>query len=124
MAKTFFRGISFPFRKSSTSLPAAASDDELINQSLLQIITTGKQERVMRPDFGTNVYSYVFENNDLIFEETIRADIMAAIAKYETRVIVQSVDAERDDTSATVTIRYVNVSTRETGEISVDIPRA
>lgn len=124
MAKNFFRGIAFPFKKSSFSLPAASIDNDLIKQSLLQVLTTAKGERVMRPDFGSNVYAYVFENNDLILQETLRADVMSAIAKYETRVIVQGVDVERQDESVVITVGYVIVATKQTDEIRIEIPTA
>ncbi len=124
MAKNLFRGIGFPFAKSSAALPAPAVDDALVKQSLAQIVLTSKGERLMRPDFGSNAMAFVFENNDLVFQETVRSDVMTAIAKYETRVIVRSVDVEQDDEKATITINYINIVTRQDQTIEVDIPKS
>jgi phage baseplate assembly protein W len=120
--KASFIGIAFPFQASSTSLPAVATDDDLIKQSLTQIVLTGKGERVMRPAFGTNAYAYVFENNNLVFQEMVRADLMAAITKFETRVIVQSVEVTRNDVEAIIVINYVVLLTRQQQTLKITMP--
>jgi phage baseplate assembly protein W len=122
MPKAAFLGIAFPFQRSATSLPAAITDDDLIKQSLTQIILTGRGERVMRPTFGSNAYSYVFENNSLVFQETVRADVMASISKVETRVIVQSVDVTRDDVTAFIKIIYIVLSSQQQQTLKISIP--
>ncbi len=124
MARTSFIGIAFPFKRSPTALPAAVSDNDLIRQSLAQIVLTGRGERIMRPAFGSGAYGFVFENNSQVFQETVRADIMNAIGKFETRVIVQSVDVTRDDTQATIDISYVVLATRQEQAIKITVPIA
>lgn len=125
MARATYKGIAFPFAKSSTAFPAGATDDELIRQSVIQIVMTGKGERVMRPDFGSNAYAFVFENNDLVLKETIRADIMSAITRYEPRVIVRDVEVTREETETAagnvvdVRVIYVVIATKQ--QQSVDI---
>lgn len=78
----------------------------------------------MRPAFGSGAYGFVFENNSQVFQETVRADIMNAIGKFETRVIVQSVDVTRDDTQATIDISYVVLATRQEQAIKITVPIA
>lgn len=117
-----FRGIAFPFGKSATSLPAPAFDNDLIKQSLFQIIMTAKGERAMRPEFGSNVTSFIFENNDLVLQETIRAETMSAISKFERRVIVRSVDVAQEDTVVTITVSYIVTSTEQEQALEVSIP--
>ena len=119
---TLFRGISFPFRKDDTGFPASATDDELIEESLVQIALTGKNERVMRPEVGTNAYSYVFENNDLILQEKMRADLMASIARYEPRVIIRNIETEREDNQVLATIFYVVKTSGELRQVQVSFP--
>ncbi len=107
MATSFYSGISFPFRRSATSLPARATDNELIRQSLVQIVSTTKGERVMRPDFGTNVINYIFDNNDDLLAELIRSDLFSAVGRYEPRVILTDVQVVRSDETVDVTLLYV-----------------
>lgn len=118
-----FRGIAFPFSKSAAALPAPAFDDDLIKQSLFQIIMTAKGERAMRPEFGSNATSFIFENNDLVLQETIRAETMSAISKFEGRVIVRSVDVLQEDSFVTITILYVVKSTRQEQTLEISVPR-
>lgn len=122
MARTNYRGIALPFKKSSTALPAPVVDDDLIKQSLVQIVLTGRGERIMRPDFGSNAYAFVFENNDSVLQETIRTEVMSAIAKFETRAVVRTVDVTRTDTEVTVTINYIVVATRQEQTVAITMP--
>jgi len=122
MARTSYRGIALPFKKSATALPAPVVDEDLIKQSLVQIVLTGKGERIMRPEFGSNAYAFVFENNDLVLQETIRTEVMSAIAKFETRAIVRTVDVTRSETEVVVTINYVVIATRQEQTVAITMP--
>lgn len=119
MASSFYSGISFPFRRSSTSLPARAVDNELIRQSLVQIVSTTKGERVMRPDFGTNIINYIFDNNDDLLVELIRSDLFSAIGRYEPRVILTDVQVVRSDETVDVTLLYVVTFTGASDTVGV-----
>ncbi len=119
--KTTYRGIAFPFGRSSTSLPAAVTDEELVAQSIQQIVLTAPGERVMRPDFGSNAYAFVFENNDEILEELIRSEVVGAIGKYEPRATVQNVITERDGSQIIVTIQFVVNLTGRVATVSVPL---
>lgn len=123
MASTFFfRGFKFPFQSGSTSFPATASDDELIKQSLIQIVLTQKGERVMRPDFGSRTLSFIFENNDDTLAEALRTDLAVSIAKYEPRVALRKINVTREDTKVLVDIQYVVIATRQEQQLSVSVP--
>lgn len=120
--KTTYRGIAFPFGKSASSFPAAVSDAELVKQSIQQIILTSPGERVMRPDFGCNAYAFVFENNDEILAELIRAEVTGAIGRYEPRAIVRTVLTERNASSIIITIKFVVSLTGQQETVSVPLP--
>lgn len=123
MATTaFFTGFKFPFSGNETSLPAAATDNDLIKQSLIQIVLTQKGERVMRPDFGSRAMSFVFENNNETLAEAVRTDITSAVAKFEPRVILRKVQVTREDNSVTVDLQYVVLATRQDQRLKVAIP--
>jgi phage baseplate assembly protein W len=124
MATAFFRGIKFPFSKGSTALPAPATDSDLIKQSLIQIIMTGQNERVMRPDFGSGVLRFIFENNDDLLNEMIRAEVTAAVGRFESRVAIQDIVIERDEEKAEVviTLVYVLTTTRQQDTVEIVVP--
>lgn len=120
---TQFVGIAFPFTKSETSYPAQAVDNELVRQSLLQILATGRGERVMRPDFGADVHKYLFDSLDTGLEDLVSTEVRAAIGKYEPRVAVQSVQVDRGDTSLVVTVTYVVLATKKQTTLSLTLER-
>jgi phage baseplate assembly protein W len=97
MADSRLRSFSFPFRKGDRAFPTQAVDADAIKSSVIQIITTQRGERVMRPDFGCNAFSYVFENNSDEFRINAEREIRTAISKWEQRVVVESVTITSDD---------------------------
>lgn len=123
-----YTGISFPFRKSDTGLPAKAEDEELIKQSLTQLVLTGKGERVMRPDVGSNAYRYIFENNDSALLALVQTEIQQVVSKYEPRVALVGVsvtkgekNTEEADAAIVITITYVILASRTTGTLSISV---
>ncbi len=118
----FFRGFKFPFSGGTLALPAEATDNDLIKQSLIQIVLTQKGERIMRPDFGSKAMSYVFENNNDMLAEIIRTDIATAIAKYEPRVILKRVAVTREEETVVVDIQYVVLATRQDQRLKITMP--
>lgn len=116
-----FRGIAFPFGKSPTGFPAVVEDAELVKQSLIQIVTTARGERVMRPDFGSSAFSFIFENNNVLLAELIRDELTAAIAKFEPRAIVRNIVVERKRSQVIVTINYVVSLTGKQDSVSIPL---
>ncbi len=116
---TQYKGIAFPFRKSSSSFPAIATDDALIRDSIMQIMATQKQERVMRPDFGANVFRFVFANNDDFLVDLISTETRTALTRFEPRIIIQDVQIQQSDNQIISTISYVIRSTGQTQTLDV-----
>lgn len=97
----FGRGWAFPpsfntNMNANTSGVAMVLDIEDIRQSLLILFSTQPYERIMRPDYGCDLQSAVFENisNDLIAD--ISSKITDSILRYEQRVTLVSLDITQD----------------------------
>jgi phage baseplate assembly protein W len=118
---TYF-GIKFPFGKSTTAIPAPVEDLDLIKDSLIQIVTTGRGERIMRPDFGSSAFSFIFENNNVVLSEMMRDEITTAIAKFEPRVVVRDVLTEKQDNEVVVTILYIVNLTGQQDFVEISTP--
>jgi phage baseplate assembly protein W len=117
-----FRGISFPFRKGPTSFPEKSEDADLIRQSIIQILLTGRGERLMRLDFGSGVMSTVFQNNGDLLQSMLEAEVLSAIGKYEPRVIVRGVSVEQPgEGHVIVTVTYTVLATRYTDSVSLQL---
>lgn len=108
-----FTGIAFPFQKIGAEFPATAEDQTLIRDSIVQIITTVRGERLMRPDFGCGALTHVFDNNDMVLAENIRAETLSALSKYEPRIMVTSINVVQKDETITLEIVYVLKATRQ-----------
>jgi len=106
---------AFPFRKGDLAFPKQATDLDAIQASVIQIVTTMRGERVMRPDFGCNAFSYVFENNSDSFRVNAEREIRHALTKWETRIRVDGVDITSDDITEPgqilISISYTVLST-------------
>jgi phage baseplate assembly protein W len=72
------------------------ADDEAIRQSLLLLISTRPGERVMRPEYGCDLHRLVFSPNDDTAAGLAIHFVRQAVERWEPRVEVLSVDADRD----------------------------
>jgi phage baseplate assembly protein W len=118
-----YQGLKFPFQKGDTSFPAAATDDELIQDSLIQLVLTRNGERIMRPDVGTNALTFVFENNDEVLSNLLRSEIQGVVAKYEPRVQIIDMVVEQRDTTVILTITYVILTTGRVASATIPVPK-
>jgi len=66
-------------------------DTELIGSSLKLILTTTKGERLMEPDFGTNLKAILFSGDLRMASVMARQEIQQAISIQEPRVSVNSI---------------------------------
>lgn len=82
-------GLAYPMgAETGKGYFAKRSGPELIRSNLSQLLKTLKGERVMLPDFGTNLYYYLFEPLDKKTFTDIRDDILRAISTYVPEVNV------------------------------------
>ncbi len=98
----------------------------LIKNDLLQLLMTTPGSRYMRPDFGTNLKSSLFEPLDQQLLSSIKSSISTAIAKFEQRVTVTvNVTADvSDSTGHTIKVDIVGYenSTSEKIRINLALP--
>lgn len=69
---------------------------EDIEQSIYILMSTIPGERLMRPDYGCDLYSLVFENFDQTVQTRAIDMIKTAILHYEPRVKVEKVTIETE----------------------------
>lgn len=117
------RSIAFPFKKGNLAFPAVANDRDAILASLIQILTTNRGERIMRPNFGCNAFSFVFESNVEEFRLKAERDIRQAISFWEQRVRIDSVaissDPVTEPNQIIISVTYTIVVTGETDVVTV-----
>lgn len=89
---------------------AKQSGVELVRNNLNQLLKTIKGERVMLPNFGTNLPYYLFEPLDRQLFLSIRQDILEAISRYGQGVEVQKLTVLPNDQITLEGVQGLNIS--------------
>jgi hypothetical protein len=90
MAK--FSGVPYPIQKDPKGYFRKQSDLNQIKSDLLILLLTNPGERVMLPEYGTDLRGLIFEQNDSILASKARDIIIASIRQWEPRVTIQQLD--------------------------------
>lgn len=92
------QGWSFPpvFDSNSGQVSMSAAEDN-IRQSVWTILSTSPGERVMRPDFGCDLKSLMFEESDQGLKRDIVSMVSKSLLVYEPRIQVDFVEAIEDE---------------------------
>jgi phage baseplate assembly protein W len=80
------------------------SDLEVLASSIKMLLITAKGERIMNPDYGTDLRRIIFELNVGAIESVIQQEIVSALNTFEPRASVHSIQVDRTTDSRTVTV--------------------
>ena len=108
------RGWHFPVQVDATARGLAyAEGPEKVRESIWIVLDTEPGERIMRPTFGCGLRRYLGEPNTVAVRALIRHDVEQALALWEPRIVLSSVDVTPGDDPSLVeiTIAYVHVRT-------------
>ena len=99
MAATY--GIDFPFRNSLKGdfLRMTESPEREVRANLIHLLLTSKGSRYYLPDFGTRLYEYIFDQNDVVTFGLIEDEIRESVKKYIPNLDINSINvvsAEND----------------------------
>ena len=75
---------------------AMSQGDNDIASSIVLILSTPRGTRVMRPDFGSSIHDYVFAPNNATTAGLLQYHVQEALARWEPRIEVTSVDVQPD----------------------------
>jgi phage baseplate assembly protein W len=92
MATTY--GIDFPFKDSPKGdyLNMTDTPEREIRADLIHLILTRKGSRYYLPDFGTRLYEFIFEQNDMVSYTLIEEEIREGVKKYIPNLDINSID--------------------------------
>lgn len=89
-------GMKFPPQVNpATGRFELTEDKECIKQSIYLILMTHKRERIIRPDFGTDILNFIFLENNSTMLNIMISDLEKDIIKNEPRV--ENVKVEFDN---------------------------
>ena len=88
-----FKDINITFKKHPVTNDLVVSRDaSAIKQAIVNLLLTNRGERVFQPDYGSNIRSQLFEPLDYATAASIKSSILYTIAKFEPRILVESLD--------------------------------
>lgn len=70
-------------------------DLEILTSSVKMLLLTSKGERVMLPEYGTNIRLILFEFQSAGVESMVQQEIVDALTKWEPRVALQYLSVEK-----------------------------
>lgn len=91
------KGWAFPVGTDSGDGVALSTYERNIEDCILVILGTALGERQMRPDFGCGIHDLVFAPNNAHTAGLITYYVEEALAKWEPRIRLVSVDVDRSD---------------------------
>ena len=117
------KGVSFPLRIGNNGGFVMSKDNTHIEESIVQILSTYFRERVMRPDFGTSIDRQIFEPNDVELQALIKYEIVDALSKYETRIVVDedNIQVSGDSNVLELSISYAMADYTNMGLVETKI---
>lgn len=95
-------GINFPFNDSFNGdfLKLTETPEAEIKSNLIHLLLTKKGSRYYLPDFGTNLYQYIFDQLDDITIGKIEDEIINAVEKYIPNLTINKIIIESLDDSS------------------------
>lgn len=89
-------GWSFPVCPEAGGRVEMAAYEEDITQAIRIILSTNRGERVMRPDFGAGLNSFVFEPVSQMTMQRLKARVEESLIDWEPRIDVLAVVVTTD----------------------------
>lgn len=92
------RGLKFPLQVDPrTGKIAMVDQEEDIREAIGIILRTGRGERVMRPDFGSDTMEYAFASSSSTMDHTIANELRIFLQGQEPRIRDVEVRCSRQD---------------------------
>ena len=100
------RGWSFPptFIKEGPYVDMAEAEEDIKN-SLFILLSTTVGERIMQPEYGSQIHKLVFEPIDTTFSTFMTEQIRTAVLYFEPRITLESVEYLHDDFNGKVDLK-------------------
>ncbi|WP_274916905.1 GPW/gp25 family protein [Streptomyces sp. WZ-12] len=113
--------LAVPFALDKTGKIAAIENrDRQTSQRVRAVVATGLNERVMRPDFGTDLGPFLFEVNDSVTRQAIRHAVQESLDRWEPNAIIKGIEPLVKDEEQGVADVYVDIGRANTDPEATD----
>ncbi|GHB52505.1 hypothetical protein GCM10010331_45160 [Streptomyces xanthochromogenes] len=119
--------LSVPFSLDSSGKVAVVEHpDRQLAQRVRAVVATSPTERVMQPDFGTDLRAFLFASNDAITRDALRHTVQASTSRWEPKAVVKAIEPvmredEQGIADVFVDIGYSNTDPEATSAQPEDI---
>jgi hypothetical protein len=103
-------GFAFPVRVDDNGRLVRAVDTAVIDRSITLILSTARGERLMRPDFGSDLHTFLFKPLNQLNRTRMATAVKQALEQWEPRIRVLSVQVEvspSEAATAVIAIEYL-----------------
>jgi phage baseplate assembly protein W len=97
-------GLAFPFRVGPHGGIAMAEGERDVEEAIRIILSTVPGERSIRPEFGCDVHSFVFEGLEAATYGHVERAVRIALARWEPRITVETIEFSTDHGGGTLLI--------------------
>lgn len=102
--------IDFPFRFEGGSMAMTSDYVKVVRNQLIDTLMTNFRERIMRPDYGSDIQSLVFGPSDELRRDDTASIIQERLAYAVPRAIIDKVEVRPDPQTPFVV--YIQVAYR------------
>ena len=99
----------FSFGKTGDPVPVGQDLQEVFD-SVMAILNTGRGERVMYPEFGSNLKKIMWEPHDAFTQQQAGTEIIRALSTWEPRVRVLNVTFQATPDQINLGILIVSIT--------------
>ena len=101
-----------------------SKDVEAVQNSISNIFTFRKGERIIQPEFGNSLYKYLYEPINELTSKKLGTELLNVIERWEPRVEIENifVDPYPDENKYQVSMKYTIPSLNEesyTADLSI-----
>ncbi len=125
--KLLGRGLGFPPRIGPDGRVVWSAGAQNIREAIRIILLTEPQERLLLPQFGGGLQSFLFKPNTVTTHRLIEERITQELTRWEPRITLEKVavkHAPDDDQAALVTINYKLVTTGAGDQVNLTVQLA
>lgn len=112
MANKQYYGLKYPFTSNDNEnyyIDVNKTIKDKVRSMIMHLIFTPKNQRIRRPDFGSDLIKFIFETNDNETWGAIKSEIQREISNYITNVSINDINVlknENDEHEIYVRIDY------------------
>lgn len=120
--------VMFPLNYSKQDGPFQLNKEisDVVRQNFKNLVLTNKGERIMDPDFGVGIYSFLFENYNQSTNQIILSEVKEQTVKYMPFIDIQEIkitDSNTNNNQFYIYIRYLIQSLNVLDELNFTISR-